>query len=140
MSEKNEGVIFTPKPEKEGRIDEFPMLDEKPLQIQVSGLTEQSPQYEKFVENFQTEQSKNEEISVSPTLTPEETESVSGETKELTEEEKHELFIKTLKESKIRFRNVTHKGNITTVKFGADYRKKRQRKNRLKNASRKTNH
>jgi hypothetical protein len=61
------------------------------------------------------------------------------EEKELTEEEKREIFIKALKESKIRFRNVKHDGNITTVKFGAEYRKKRQRKNRMQKASRKAN-
>jgi hypothetical protein len=64
---------------------------------------------------------------------------VEEEEKELTEEEKHELFIKTLKESKIKFRNVKHDGNITTVKFGAEYRKKRQHKNRMQKASRKAN-
>ena len=67
------------------------------------------------------------------------TEGAVEEEKELTEEEKRELFIKQLKESKIRFKNVKHDGNITTVKFGTDYRKKRQRKNRMQKASRKAN-
>jgi hypothetical protein len=35
---------------------------------------------------------------------------------------------------------VKHDGNITTVKFGADYRKKRQRKNKMQKASRRLAH
>jgi hypothetical protein len=59
------------------------------------------------------------------------------EERELNDLEKHEIQVKEFKESKIRFRNVKHDGNITTVKFGADYHKKRQRKNRIQKASRK---
>jgi hypothetical protein len=61
------------------------------------------------------------------------------EEKELTDEEKKEIYIKQLKESKIKFRNTVHNGNVTITKFGADYRKKRQRKNKLAKASRKAN-
>ena len=136
MSENNDGVIFTPKTEEEGRIDEFPTFEEKSITATITGGT------------FGTE--LKEEL---PILTPEELEKFSpkeesdgvndgvndGEEKELTEEEKRELFINALKESKIRFKNVKHNGNITTVKFGTAYRKERRRKNRAQKASRKAN-
>lgn len=59
--------------------------------------------------------------------------------KELTEEEKRLRLIEAIKESKIRFGNTVHKGNVTTNKFDAEYRKKRQRKNKMAKASRKAN-
>lgn len=58
---------------------------------------------------------------------------------DLTDEEKKELFIRQLKQSKIHFKNTVHKGNVTITKFGAEYRKKRQRKNKEQKASRKGN-
>lgn len=58
---------------------------------------------------------------------------------DLTDEEKRELYIHQLKESKIRFRNTISKGNVTTTKFGPEYRKKRQRKNKMAKASRRLN-
>jgi len=87
------------------------------------------------------------------------------ETRELTDEEKHEVLVLQLKESRIRFRSVKHgvvktvgtstvvssigkerqvkdkeiQTNITTNQFGAAYRKKRQRKNKMAKASRKAN-
>lgn len=132
MSENKEGVIFTPEFKEEGRIDEFPTFEEKSITATITGGT------------FGTE--LKEEL---PILTPEELEKFSpkeesdgvndGEEKELTEEEKRELFINALKESKIRFKNVKHDGNITTVKFGTAYRKERRRKNRAQKASRKAN-
>jgi len=135
MSENNEGVIFTPKTEEEGRIDEFPTFEEKSITATITGGTgtevkEELPllspeELEKFSPKEATEEA---------------TEGVNeGEEKELTDEEKRELFINALKESKIRFRNVTHKGNVTTVKFGTAYRKERRRKNRAQRASRKVN-
>lgn len=87
-----EEVIFTPKVEEEGKVDEFPGLDGNP-----------------------------------------------DESKELTEEEKHEIFIRALKESKIKFRSVKHNGNVTTNQFGVTHRKERKRKNRQQNKSRKAN-
>ena len=136
MSENKEGVIFTPEFKEEGRIDEFPTFEEKSITATITGGT------------FGTE--LKEEL---PILTPEELEKFSpkeesdgvsdgvndGEEKELTEEEKRQLFIQALKDSRIRFHNVKHDGNITTVKFGTEYRKKRQRKNRAQKASRKAN-
>jgi hypothetical protein len=61
------------------------------------------------------------------------------ETRELSDDEKHEILVHQLKESHIRFKPIKHKGNITTNQFGADYRKKRQRKNKMAKASRKAN-
>lgn len=62
-----------------------------------------------------------------------------AEKRKLTDEEKREIVIKDLKESKIHFRNVTHVGNKTKVKFGTAYKQKRKRRNSLAKASRKVN-
>jgi len=59
---------------------------------------------------------------------------------EMTDEEKREIFIAQLKESKVNFRNVVHSGKVTTSKFGAAYRKKRQNKNKAQRKSRKVTH
>jgi len=72
-----------------------------------------------------------EEIGV-PILNPD-------EEVELTEEEKKALKLQYLKESKIRFKPVNTRGNVTTNKFGNDYRKKRQQKNKAQKNSRKIN-
>jgi hypothetical protein len=61
------------------------------------------------------------------------------ETRELTDDEKHEIVVKELKDSKIKFKNTIHKGNKTITKFGTDYRKNRQKKNKQAKASRKAN-
>jgi len=86
------------------------------------------------------------------------------ETRELTDEEKHEILVLQLKESKIKFRpiknvvktigmqtivssigrerKVKEKAlltNLTTNQFGTDYRKARKRKNKMAKASRKSN-
>lgn len=61
------------------------------------------------------------------------------EPKELTEEEKRLNLIEAIKQSKIRFKNTVHNGNVTVSKFDAEYRKKRQRKNKMAKASRKAN-
>jgi len=66
-------------------------------------------------------------------------EAVPEEPKELTEEEKRANLIQAIKDSKIKFKNIKHNGNVTTVMFNADYRKKRQRKNKIAKASRKAN-
>ena len=84
--ETQDGVIFTPKIEEEGRIDELPTVDTNDSSI----LTP-------------------EEIAKFSPAPEENTEELPGEEpKELTEEEKKELFIKQLKESKIRFRPIKH--------------------------------
>ena len=51
--------------------------------------------------------------------------------KELTDEEKHDLFIEQLKDSKNRFK--------TKKVYGVDYKKNRKRKNKAQKASRKKN-
>lgn len=58
---------------------------------------------------------------------------------ELTDEEKRELYIKALKQSRIRFKNTIHDGNITHTKFGEKYKKKRKKRNRLARHSRQVN-
>jgi hypothetical protein len=155
MSENNEGVIFTPKIEEEGRIDEFPQLNETPEEIK--SITEE-------IEAEVQEELKNEgavEGAVEGA-----TEGAEEEPKELTDEEKHEIFIQALKESKIKFHPLKHGTKITVVpsnevdvlgkkkpsrkekttltnvtvnQFGADYRKARKRKNRAQKLSRKAN-
>ena len=76
-------------------------------------------------------------------LTEEETnideELIDTEEEELTEEEKKELYIKALKESRIKYKPVTHKGNKTINKFGTDYKKKKRKKNKAVKKSRKAN-
>ena len=61
------------------------------------------------------------------------------ETRELTDDEKKELYIKQLKESRKVFKSIRHDGNVTTNQFGSAYRKKRKRRNKLTKASRKAN-
>lgn len=91
-------------------------------------------------------------------------EALAEESKELTDEEKHAIFIENLKQSKIKFHPIKHgvkttvtettdtllgrkhihksreiQTNVTTNQFGTDYRKKRKNKNRMARASRKAN-
>jgi hypothetical protein len=53
------------------------------------------------------------------------------EERELTDNEKHEIIVKELKKSKIKFRYKNQ--------FGAEYRKKRKHKKRAQKASRRIN-
>jgi hypothetical protein len=93
-------------------------------------------------------------------------ESVPEEPKELTDEEKREIFIQQLKASKIKFKPVKHYvvkntmvlteeldvlgrkkkrkdttilTNVTTNPYGTAYKKERRRKNKQQKASRKAN-
>ena len=116
--------------------------------------------YIKPVESDKTDD-KGEKIELYQILNPV-TETV--ETRELTGEEKHEIQVLRIKESHIKFRPIKHgvktvgtqtivssigrerkvkskeiQTNITVNQFGADYRKKRQRKNKMQKASRKAN-
>lgn len=62
--------------------------------------------------------------------------------RELTEEEKHELFVKEVKEfHKMRsnFRPIKHQSNVTINQFGTGYKKKRQQKNKARKNSRRQN-
>jgi len=59
--------------------------------------------------------------------------------RKLTDEEQHEIFVKNIKEQQIKFRNVTHKGNVTSIKFNSEYKKKRQRRNKLAKQARQRN-
>jgi len=104
---------------------------------------------------------KGEKIEVYKILNP-----ITGtlETRELAGEEKHEIQVLRLKESHIKFHPIKHgvkivgtqtivssigrerkvkskeiQTNVTVNQFGADYRKKRQRKNKMQKASRKAN-
>lgn len=61
------------------------------------------------------------------------------EKRELTDEEKREIYLQELRESRIRFKNTVHNGNVTRTQFGTKYKQKRKRKNKLAKASRKTN-
>jgi hypothetical protein len=122
MPEENErGVVFTPELEEEGRIDEFP--------------TESEFDIEEMTENDIDEPNYNSSLNPIP-----------EEAKELTDEQKHEIFIEQLKQSKIKFHPIKHPfkngmllTNITVNQFSADYRKKRQRKNKMAKASRRAN-
>ena len=57
----------------------------------------------------------------------------------LPEEEKKELYINQLKETRVRFHQIKHKGNLTTNQFDISYKKERKRKNKIQRQSRKAN-
>lgn len=59
--------------------------------------------------------------------------------RELSDDEKKELYIKQLKESRKVFKSVRHNGNVTTNQFGTAYKQKRKRRNKMAKASRKAN-
>lgn len=116
-----------------------------------------------YVKSVETEEldEDGEKIELFKILNPE-TQEV--ETRELTDDEKKELFIMQLKQSRKTFNPLSHPvktvgtstiinsigkerqvkekalvTNETVNKFGADYRKKRQRRNKMAKASRKAN-
>lgn len=148
MSEElKDGVIFSPKIEEEGRIDEFP--EPKTLTEEIEAEVQEELKNEEAVEDAVEGATEDAE-----------------EERELTDEEKHEIFINALKESKIKFRPIkngtkttiipsnkvnvfgkrkpdykqkTVLTNVTVNQFGADYKRARKRKNRAQRASRKTN-
>lgn len=95
--------------------------------------------------NKQKKQSKllsskdpNEDVT---TLNDENPEYVEGinEPQELSDEEKRELLIKQIKESKFRFKPIKQVGNITINKFGTKFKKERKRKNKQAKKSRSAN-
>lgn len=144
---EKDNVIFTPKPEEEGRIDEFPSIDETTIGEELN------------------QQSKEEVEGINEGATEGVNEGVNeGEEKELTEEEKREIFINALKQSKIRFRPIKNatktveikmvdrkfggkqkqkikevQTNVTVNPYGKEYKKERRRKNKMQRASRKAN-
>lgn len=79
----------------------------------------------------------NEDVVINEELNDDGIETI--ESQELTEEEKRELYIKELKESKIRFKPIKHIGNVTINQFGKKYKKERARKNRAVKKSRRAN-
>jgi len=91
-----------------------------------------------YVQSIPSEEvdSEGKKIELFKVLNPE---TNTVETRVLTDEEKHEILVQQLKDSRIKFRNTIHDGNVTTTKFGPDYKKKRQRKNKLVKASRRAN-
>lgn len=58
--------------------------------------------------------------------------------KELSDEEKREIYIDGLKNANNNFAPIRHDGNTTTNQYGG-FRKKRQKKNKATKASRKNN-
>ena len=192
--EKQEGVIFTPKVEEEGKIDEFPNIKEIDAQDKIIEVTPKAEieaeekndgaidgavdgavdddsedlnikTYVKitptlYIKPAGSEKNKEgEDVKLYKILNPE---TNIVEKRQLTDGEKHDILVRDLKESRIKFhpiknavktvgvttvtssigrkRLVKDKGvqtNITTNQFDKDYRKKRQRKNRMARASRK---
>ena len=61
------------------------------------------------------------------------------ERRELTDEEKREVIVHELKESRKVFNPIKQNGKITTNQYGSKYRQKRKRKNSLTKKSRKAN-
>jgi len=161
MSDNQDKVIFTPDVKEEGKIDELPI---NPADISMPAdnkeLTEE--ELEKFkgeledhlkaieaedldVKNYlkvnptfyvKGVDSENEDEELYKILNPETSE---VETRELTDDEKKELFTLQLKESRKVFKPVKHNGNKTTNQFGSGYKQKRKRKNAQTKKSRKAN-
>jgi hypothetical protein len=166
-NEQNEdSVIFNPKVEEEGRIDEFPESEKsyEELQAEVEALDrEENPNNVDFLEPQplmdEDDLDKKNYLKITPTFyikphIPEEDEEVPegvelfkvlnpetgvAEKRPLTDDEKREVYIRELKDSRIRFRNSVHDGNVTHTKFGVQYKQKRKRRNTLAKKSRKTN-
>jgi hypothetical protein len=212
--EKQDGVIFTPKIEEEGRIDEFPLIKEVDVEDKIIEVTPSvqsvipPEELQKINDEIKAEieaEEKNEGaiggavegaddsaddlnkktyVKITPTLyikpagseKNKEGEDVKlykvlnpetniVEKRVLTDAEKHDVLVRDIKESHIRFRPIkrgvkrevvgtktiqygsrekkvevksdTVLTNVTTNQFGADYRKKRKNKNRMARASRK---
>jgi len=155
--EKERGVIFTPKVEEVGKIDEFPTLNSEEKINVKSVLTPEEVQalLPKDVELLEGDAKVEGKLM----------DGIEELAKDLTDKEKKAIFIEQLKESHIRFKPIKHgvtktivvgteptffgrkrvlrsKGtqtNVTTNQFDADYRKKRKNKNRMARASRKVN-
>ena len=211
MADNKEKVIFTPKLEEEGRIDEIPTLTPEDLQAPklatlpvdptalaeeekiMEGVEDMSPEelekmkaeLQKLTDKLDADDlDKKNYYELSPTvyiqsvknededdetelfkvLNPETDEVV---TRELTDEEKKELLIQQLKNSRKTFNPIknpvrtvgltviekqygTKKKNViektrevitneTVNPYGAAYKAKRKRKNNLKKTSRKAN-
>jgi hypothetical protein len=147
---KERGVIFTPELKEtsnnaidtaeleetvvEGVEEEFLSAEEE---LNKKNYTKITPTF--YVRYLKTEEPANDEgekVEIYKILNPK-----TGlvETRELTYDEKHQIVVKELQDSKIKFRNTVHVGNKTITKFSTDYRKKRQRKNKMAKASRKAN-
>lgn len=194
MSENEKKVIFTPKIEEEGRIDEFPTINPEELQspklATVPVDTEELEVEEKIMEGVEEELekaiaeedlNKKNYVKITPTFY---IQSVKGEKddenlelfkifnpetglvekRELTDEEKHEILVQELKESRIKFHRTKHPTrtigmitktnsvgkprkikekaiatNIIVNKFDTKFKQKRKRKNKLTKTSRKAN-
>ena len=61
------------------------------------------------------------------------------EEKELTDEEKKELYIKQLKDARKSFYPIKQDGNVTTNQFGTKFKQHRKRKHSLTKSSRRAN-
>ena len=61
------------------------------------------------------------------------------EEKELSDEEKKEIYIEQLKKSRMTFNPITHMGKETVNKFGDGYKKHRKRRNSLAKKTRSNN-
>jgi hypothetical protein len=128
MPENEDKVIFTPKVEEEGKIDEIPAINPEELQVpQLNTATELETE-EKTTENVEIspeDLDKKNYVKISPTFylqvvknedENDETElfkilnPVEGtvETRELTDEEKKEFLITELKRSKQKFNPLSH--------------------------------
>jgi hypothetical protein len=211
MQDDKNKVIFTPKLEEEGRIDELPTLTPEELQAPklatlpvdptalaeeakiMEGVEDASPEeLEKMKAELQNLKDKlnaddldkknyyelsptvyiqsvknedeDDEIELFKVLNPE---TNDVETRELSDEEKKELLIQQLKNSRKTFNPLSHptkvvghtvvekqygkkkievreksrevQTNVTTNKYGEAYKAKRKRKNNLKKTSRKAN-
>jgi len=161
MPDNQEKVIFTPKVEEEGKIDELPV---NPDEISMPAVNEKmSPEeleaakadLEKTLKELDAEElNKKNYYKVTPTFYVKAIESEDEEeelfkilnpetnvveTRELTDDEKKELLVKQLKESRTNFHPIKQDGNITTNKYGSKFKATRKRKNKAAKSSRRKN-
>ena len=151
----NEKVILQPKLKKEDETNELDRLSVGEVSL---GLGDNEPEVEILTDSEDLDKKNYIKISSTFFVKPVELEDgvEKGEDDEefykvlnpetgvaekrtLTEDEKHQIVVKELKEQHIKFRNVTHDGNVTHVKFNASYKKNRNRKNRQTRKSRQKN-
>lgn len=154
MQEKLNDVDITSKVEEE-KTDEF---SEQIIEKNEETIEEVASKYVKISPTFHVAfLRKDDEHEIYRVFNPQ---TNTVEDRELTDGEKHEILVKELKESKIRFRPTKYAiktteiikvprkfggfrkekiktvlTNITVNKFGTEYRKKRQQKNKARRAT-----
>ena len=122
---------------KEKKEKEVVTLEDVALP-EVNNLPQNEPIIGDLNETILTEEEINSAMELGDGIASEE----PIEEKELTDEEKKAIFIQNLKnfhKNNHNFRPIKQVGKYTTNQFGIDYKKKRQKKNKIQRKSRKLN-